>query len=201
MQAQLLKYDENQPRVPEKDISGQGGQWTRLVAASAPPESISKFREDNWSAKKETAIIVKNGIAVRTVGQNKKHEIEFNDEDIEIARGGEIIHNHPSASALSEKDFIFAHKADLASMEAFGTDLYTGERVSWTAAKPVSGWPSPQSVKSAYKIYEKAYVIRAREQMRINGWDSYQAAHWATNEILVRVAEKVGIGMVRNVYP
>lgn len=194
-----MAYDPNQLRLPVGDT--EGGQWTRYLAKSAPPASIDVFRSDNWKSTKETAIIVKDGEPIKTIGQNHKYDIEFSEEEIQLMEDGTLIHNHPGGAAISNSDYVLAQKGNLERIEAFGFDKYTSENVQWVAEKPISGWPAPDTVKSYYKIYESAYIIRARDYMKTNGVDSFQAAHWAANEILTRLADKVGIRMVKNVYP
>jgi len=162
--------------------------------------SEETFKQKTWAiGNKEHAMLFdKDGKALAVI-RGHKDNVTLHAEELKALNGGRFIHNHPGGSPLSPSDLALGDEANVQTIEAFGVDSQTNERVLWIARRPAEGWPSKSRLMSRYKAMQGVRVLQAREKIKSGEMTVDQATHWATDQICHDVAKAFNIKLERHV--
>ncbi len=137
---------------------------------------------------------------------HRADHIVWTDREMAQMAGMVLTHNHPSGSAFSWDDLIFAVGTDLAEMRAVGR-LAGGERVLYSLRRPPGGWFSmpaptqPQNVDPRGD-YERALgnaVQRLAPALAAGTMGAREMLQEVTHEAWTRVSGAYGLGYTRTI--
>lgn len=138
-----MKYDPNQARVPAGN--SDGGQWvSQNSMAGLTIGNVRDFEGNITGQRIEHGAIYGNegDFVMRRTG--KVYHIKWKKEELEMARGGYLTHNHPKGTSFSDGDLMQASEYELQEMRVVTKDA------TFVARPPISGWPTPNSLRAHF---------------------------------------------------
>jgi hypothetical protein len=176
--------------------------WRDKTFANLPDTLTTKEAADAvWKGggkRVEHAIATDADGNVLFAKKGRKSQVEFSQQEVQLVRGSDFLHNHPSGSSFSPEDLIFSQYANLKTMHAVGEEFHY-------TLTPINGrWPtdSPQRIKKDYRRYMEAtqpkYETIYRDLVAAGHADA-TGATWRmqSNEIWEMLSKDLGVDYKR----